>query len=138
MWTCPAKVESHPLWRIEEVAMSRNKQRRFTDEFKREAVRLIETSGRSVQRVAHDLGIAKSTLSLGGPAAVTSQKKNIRTMAVASRGTRVSAGGYLLTKRRKASRVTFAADNAELSERRIGCRRMQARVHFSKASRSAP
>ena len=83
MWTCPAKVESHPLWRIEEVAMSRNKQRRFTDEFKREAVRLIETSGRSVQRVAHDLGIAKSTLSLGGPAAVTAQKK-IRSMAVAS------------------------------------------------------
>src|SRR4029077_10198275 len=62
-WTCPAKVESHPLWRIEEVAMSGNKQRRFTDEFKREAVRLIETNGRSVQRVAHNLGIAKSTLS---------------------------------------------------------------------------
>jgi hypothetical protein len=35
----------------EEVAMSGNKQRRFTDEFKREAVRLIETSGRSVQRM---------------------------------------------------------------------------------------
>jgi transposase-like protein len=31
--------------------MSGNKQRRFTDEFKREAVRLIETSGRSVQRM---------------------------------------------------------------------------------------
>src|ERR1700732_5238788 len=71
------------------------------------------------------------------PAAVTSQEKNIRTMAVASRGTRVSAEGYLLTKRREASRVTFNADNAELSERTIGCRRMQARVHFSKASRSA-
>src|ERR1700730_978994 len=49
----------------------------------------------------------------------------------------VPPGGYLLTKRRDASRVTFAADNAELSERTIGCRRMQARVHFSKASRSA-
>ena len=68
---------------------------------------------------------------------LTFRGKNIRTMAVASRGTRVSAGGYLLTKRREASRVTFAADNAELSERTIGCRRMQARVHFSKASRSA-
>jgi transposase len=43
--------------------MSGSKQRRFTDEFKREAVRLTETSGRSVQRVANDLGIAKSTLS---------------------------------------------------------------------------
>lgn len=43
--------------------MSGNKQRRFTGEFKREAVRLIATSGRSVQRVADDLGISKSTLS---------------------------------------------------------------------------
>jgi transposase len=43
--------------------MSGNKQRRFTDEFKREAVRLTMTSGRSVERVANDLGIAKSTLS---------------------------------------------------------------------------
>jgi transposase-like protein len=41
--------------------MSGNKQRRFTDEFKCEAVRL--TSGRSVERIANDLGIAKSTLS---------------------------------------------------------------------------
>jgi Transposase len=43
--------------------MSRNKQRRFTNEFKREAVRLTLTSGRGVERVANDLGIAKSTLS---------------------------------------------------------------------------
>jgi hypothetical protein len=34
-------------WRAMEVAMSGTKQRRFTDEFKREAVRLIETSGAS-------------------------------------------------------------------------------------------
>jgi transposase-like protein len=32
-----------------------NKQRRFADEFKREAVRLTVTSGRSVERVANDL-----------------------------------------------------------------------------------
>ena len=31
--------------------MSGNKQRRFTDEFKREAVRLTMTSGRSVERL---------------------------------------------------------------------------------------
>jgi transposase len=43
--------------------MSGNKQRRFTGELKREAVRLTMTSGRSVERVASDLGIAKSTLS---------------------------------------------------------------------------
>jgi len=40
-----------------------NKQRRFTDEFKRKAVRVTMSSGRSVARVANDLGIAKSTLS---------------------------------------------------------------------------
>ncbi len=43
--------------------MSGNKLKRFTDEFKREAVWLIETSGRKVQRVPNDLGFAKSTLS---------------------------------------------------------------------------
>jgi len=43
--------------------MRGNKQRRFADEFRREAVRLTMTSGRSVGRVADDLGIAKSTLS---------------------------------------------------------------------------
>ena len=32
-------------WRIEEVAMSGNKQSRFTDEFKREAVRLTTAGG---------------------------------------------------------------------------------------------
>jgi transposase len=42
--------------------MSGNKQTRFTDEFKREGVRLIETSGRSVHHVANDLGISKSVL----------------------------------------------------------------------------
>ena len=43
--------------------MSGNKQRRFTDEFKRGAVRLTRTSGRRVERDANDFGIAKSTLS---------------------------------------------------------------------------
>jgi hypothetical protein len=33
--------------------------------------------------------------------------------------------------------VTVAADDAELSERKIGCRFMQGRVHFSKAPRNA-
>jgi transposase len=42
--------------------MSTPKQRKVTEEFKREAVRLIETSGRTVAQVAGDLGIGKSTL----------------------------------------------------------------------------
>jgi hypothetical protein len=40
-------------------------------------------------------------------------------------------------KRQEASLVTVAADDTERSERTSGCRRMQGRVHFSKASRSA-
>lgn len=38
------------------------KQREFTEEFKREAVRILTTSGRGVKSVAADLGIGKSTL----------------------------------------------------------------------------
>lgn len=42
--------------------MGTTKQRKVTEEFKREAVRLTETSGRTVAQVAADLGIGKSTL----------------------------------------------------------------------------
>ncbi len=42
--------------------MSPTKQRKVTEEFKREAVRLTETSDRTVAQVAGDLGIGKSTL----------------------------------------------------------------------------
>lgn len=34
----------------------------YTDEFKREALRILKTSGRSMGEVAEDLGIGKSTL----------------------------------------------------------------------------
>ena len=36
--------------------------RRFTKEFEEEAVRLVETSGRTQQEIAKDLGIGLSTL----------------------------------------------------------------------------
>jgi len=42
--------------------MSERERRLFTDEFKREAVRLTQTSGRTVAEVAADLGIGLSTL----------------------------------------------------------------------------
>ena len=42
--------------------MSRPARRRFTDDFKREAVRLTQTSGRTISQVADDLGIGLSTL----------------------------------------------------------------------------
>lgn len=42
--------------------MSTTKRRKITEDFKREAVRLTETSGRTVGQVATDLGIGKSTL----------------------------------------------------------------------------
>ena len=37
-------------------------RREFTDDFKRETVRLTETGGRTIRQVADDLGIGLSTL----------------------------------------------------------------------------
>jgi transposase len=42
--------------------MSKREKRTFTEEFKREAVRLTETSGRTIAQVADDLGLGLSTL----------------------------------------------------------------------------
>ena len=42
--------------------MSKRVQRRFAEDFKCEAVRLTETSGRTIKQVADDLGIGLSTL----------------------------------------------------------------------------
>lgn len=36
--------------------------RTFTEDFKREAVRLVQTSGRTIGQVADDLGVGHSTL----------------------------------------------------------------------------
>jgi len=38
------------------------RNREFTEEFKREAVRLSFESGRTIDQVAQDLGVGKSTL----------------------------------------------------------------------------
>ena len=42
--------------------MGKRERRIFTEEFKREAVRLTETSGRTIMQVADDLGIGLSSL----------------------------------------------------------------------------
>ena len=42
--------------------MNKQTQRRFTDDFKREAVGLTQTSGRTIKQIADDLGIGLSTL----------------------------------------------------------------------------
>lgn len=42
--------------------MSERQRRVFTDEFKREAVGLIASSGRTIRQVADDLGLGLSTL----------------------------------------------------------------------------
>ncbi|MAL78238.1 MAG: hypothetical protein CMN55_03880 [Sneathiella sp.] len=39
-----------------------SRQKQFTEEFKREAVRLVEESGRTMADIAEDLGVGKSTL----------------------------------------------------------------------------
>lgn len=43
--------------------MSKTKRHVFTDDFKKEAVRLIATSGRTLPQVAEDLGVGLSSLS---------------------------------------------------------------------------
>jgi len=42
--------------------MVKRERRTFTEEFKQEAVRLTETSGRTISQVSDDLGIGLSTL----------------------------------------------------------------------------
>ncbi len=42
--------------------MTRRARRSFTEDFKQEAVRLTQTSGRTIKQVADDLGIGLSTL----------------------------------------------------------------------------
>lgn len=42
--------------------MTQGTGRHFTDDFRREAVRLTQTSGRTIKEVADDLGIGLSTL----------------------------------------------------------------------------
>ena len=46
--------------------MGKQVQRIFTDDFKKEAVRLTETSGRTVAQVADDLGVGLSSLTRCG------------------------------------------------------------------------
>ena len=64
----------------------KRKRRRFTPEFKAEAVRLVETSGRTCAEVARDLGIqptglrawveqARIDAGKGAPDALTSDEK---------------------------------------------------------------
>jgi len=45
-----------------ESLMTKRARRDFTDDFRREAVRLVATRGRTVGQVADDPGIGKSTL----------------------------------------------------------------------------
>jgi transposase len=42
--------------------MGKRERRTFTEEFKQEAVRLTETSGRTIAQVAEDLGLGLTTL----------------------------------------------------------------------------
>jgi transposase len=42
--------------------MGKRERRVFTEEFKRESVRLVHTSGLTIKQVANDLGIGLSTL----------------------------------------------------------------------------
>lgn len=48
----------------EESAGKKKKRRTFTAEFKAEAVRLVEKTGKSISEVERDLGLARSVLNL--------------------------------------------------------------------------
>ena len=43
------------------------KKRVYTEEFRREAVRLLRTSGKSARQVADELGLSQSVLSRSKP-----------------------------------------------------------------------
>lgn len=66
--------------------MTTKTPRRFTDEFKREAVILLQSSGRPLMQIANELGIAPSMLRnwrkavLGAPVGV-SQRSNTQEMS---------------------------------------------------------
>src|SRR5690242_12952940 len=47
---------------MKEVRHMQQEKRVFTLEFKREALRLVETSGKPLSQVARDLGISENTL----------------------------------------------------------------------------
>lgn len=59
-WTCPVKSEERLLKCRERVKAS--KRRQFSEDFAREAIRIVSTSGRDIAVVADKLGIGKSTL----------------------------------------------------------------------------
>ena len=42
--------------------MGKKSRPRFSDEFRHEAVHLLKTSGRTIEQLADDLGVGKSTL----------------------------------------------------------------------------
>jgi transposase-like protein len=86
-------------------------QRRFTKEFEEEAVRLVQTSGRTQREIAGDLGIGLSTLvrwSAGaGIGALLSQRQ--RRAIVSITQSRSSSGAQSLTSDDAAIRSIRAA-----------------------------
>jgi transposase len=72
-------------------------RRSFTDEFKREAVALLQTSGRPLIQIASDLGIQRSMLrnwrdGVPGMPAGVSLRFNMRAVAPAGRHARCPVG----------------------------------------------
>jgi transposase len=61
-WTYPGFVDTYHRGRRRRKESTLGKQRHYTDEFRRDAVRLAESSGQSIRQVALDLGINNQTL----------------------------------------------------------------------------
>jgi transposase len=64
-WTSPEKVDTgkrDTVHYIRRSQMERQKPRRYTEEFKREALELLERSGKSMSQVERELGIGSGQL----------------------------------------------------------------------------
>ena len=89
-------------------------RRSFTDEFKREAVALLQTSGRPLIQIANELGIQPSMLRnwrnavLGVPAGV-SQGRNTRAVAPRA-GTPDGPSAEIVRLRRENDRLRMERD----------------------------
>jgi transposase len=96
----------------------RGPRRKFTEEFKREAVRLVETGERSVWRVAADLGIAP---------------KSLRTWVAQGRIDGGKGPQGALTSEERAELTALRKENRQLKEDREILKK--AAAYFAKESR---
>jgi hypothetical protein len=95
----PRVVDTRParLCLAEGVPMGQQR-RRFSPEFKADAVALVRSSGRPIAAIARELGIGESNLSYSAPWSQVSDRRNCCGMAVMAAAI---ASGQLLRRGRR-------------------------------------